>query len=416
MTVLIKTRGGRFFQDSEERFISFWSQQSQKGYSLATPEEAEMYLNKYKKRDNRDLPVFFPYWQNPIPNDGYGGVAMYMKDFDKFGGIHLQGELQNQSVALVYNIPGTMAKFVRQYRSFTGLKIAYTMFETTEWPERWVEALGQNSDVIFVPSVWNKSVLSKQLKKAKYDVPVEVVPHGINPIEFTIADRPDNFNGKFRFLMYNAGNKRKGFPDYLQAFVDEFGKDEPVEFICKTWSEWQDRFHKYAMHKNIKLVYGKLNRSEQNKLLHEANCFVFPSKGEGFGLPPLEAMATGMPCIITKAHSHLDFWNEGCYEVTTHLEDAEIEPRLGKKLPPFENHPAAKDIKEVIDHAASLQWKNTGQWYVPDQPSLRKQMRHVYENWAEAKSRGLKGAEFVRENFTYEKSLDKMGKAIKKYL
>lgn len=44
-----------------------------------------------------------------------------------------------------------------------------------------------------------------------------------------------------------------------------------------------------------------IKRIAHNKLLtllRKAHCLLFPSSGEGFGLPPREAMATGIPVIL----------------------------------------------------------------------------------------------------------------------
>jgi len=44
---------------------------------------------------------------------------------------------------------------------------------------------------------------------------------------------------------------------------------------------------------------GRVNDEELVRLYNQAACFVFPSLYEGFGLPPLEAMACGCPVLVS---------------------------------------------------------------------------------------------------------------------
>ena len=44
---------------------------------------------------------------------------------------------------------------------------------------------------------------------------------------------------------------------------------------------------------------GRISDEELVRLYNQAECFVFPSLYEGFGLPPLEAMACGCPVLVS---------------------------------------------------------------------------------------------------------------------
>lgn len=48
---------------------------------------------------------------------------------------------------------------------------------------------------------------------------------------------------------------------------------------------------------------GYVTDAELRALYQQACCFVFPSRYEGFGLPPLEAMACGCPVVVSRAAS-----------------------------------------------------------------------------------------------------------------
>lgn len=57
-----------------------------------------------------------------------------------------------------------------------------------------------------------------------------------------------------------------------------------------------------ALPANVKHV-GYVSDGELRALYEQAACFVYPSIYEGFGLPPLEAMACGCPVIVAQAAS-----------------------------------------------------------------------------------------------------------------
>jgi len=98
------------------------------------------------------------------------------------------------------------------------------------------------------------------------------------------------------------------------------------------------------------------NTNQLMALHAKTDCFVFPSKGEGWGYTPIEAILTGNPVIITEAHSFLDWINPACLPVQTTLEPATF-----------------SILGEIQD--------DVGYWFKPDKEDLKKQMRFIYETW-----------------------------------
>ncbi len=57
-----------------------------------------------------------------------------------------------------------------------------------------------------------------------------------------------------------------------------------------------------SVRKSVRFV-GNVSSERLNELYNLADVFIFPSRFEGFGLPPLQAMACGTPVITTNATS-----------------------------------------------------------------------------------------------------------------
>jgi glycosyltransferase involved in cell wall biosynthesis len=54
-------------------------------------------------------------------------------------------------------------------------------------------------------------------------------------------------------------------------------------------------------------ITGYVSREQLRDLYRHAKVFVYPSRAEGFGIPPLEAMACGAPVIATRVGAIPDF-------------------------------------------------------------------------------------------------------------
>jgi len=116
---------------------------------------------------------------------------------------------------------------------------------------------------------------------------------------------------KERFGKYILTIAREGAPEakHQRKGLDRF--DEAIGMIKNRLKA--DGIKTVAVtNLNLKNVdhiipFGSIKGSEIFKLIRGAMLFVFPSRGEGFGLPPLEAMSVGTPVVYTNIPSHKEF-------------------------------------------------------------------------------------------------------------
>jgi len=55
---------------------------------------------------------------------------------------------------------------------------------------------------------------------------------------------------------------------------------------------------------------GHLNQNDLVNILSSSSIFVFPSFAEGFGLPPIEAMKSGVPVIVSDIDVHREICSD----------------------------------------------------------------------------------------------------------
>ena len=152
---------------------------------------------------------------------------------------------------------------------------------------------------IFTISEFSKKDIIKYLKIDKKKV--DVIYCGTSD-SFKKVYEKNNY-GKY-VLGVSTINKRKNFDGLIHGFLKSQLIDCKLLLVGsedkKIYSNVE--FTKYSNLKNI-IFTGYVSEEELVNLYSNAQIFVYPSLYEGFGLPPLEAMACGCPTAVSNVTS-----------------------------------------------------------------------------------------------------------------
>ena len=229
----------------------------------------------------------YQYWfGTDLPQYGYGSMLDGFKS-----GLPADVQIHDQaSVGVLMYDPSKPHSFLRgQHRAL------FTMWETTQLPAKYSRLIN-NYDQIIVPCEHNRELF------APYTDNVSVVPLGIDTSHWKPTPRPAN--NRFRF---NAGGSmwlRKGLDVVVDAF-EKSGVDAELHIKVPFKRFIPDR----QWPSNIVIHTGWMTKEEQFDWYNKADCFIGASRGEGFGLMPLQSMALGIPTIITPTSGQAQYAN-----------------------------------------------------------------------------------------------------------
>lgn len=291
-----------------------------------------------------------------------------------------------------------------------GWNIGMSMWETPRLP-----GFGRHCsevDEVWVPSPFNWQVFSESEWTSEEHV--SYMPLGVDtelnsprPSKVKITD---DFRTQFDFIYgiicgYSA---RKGVDLVLTAHQELFSRSDSVALLIKG-----DHFGSKLFPKDMKTLYeGTIlvdlsdrpadvvqaieRKVQKNKpvVLYSfdplsdiqiaevylaMDGFVFPSRGEGFGLPPLEAMSCGIPVVGTAATGMKEFM----------LEDISypVQSRGWKQEPGCD-----WITQDYVGHVFAD----------PDYEQYRDSVWRMYSNREEAQAKAKKAREFVVNNYRAE--------------
>jgi glycosyltransferase involved in cell wall biosynthesis len=168
-----------------------------------------------------------------------------------------------------------------------------------------VEAYSNGCEEVWTANDWGaQAMINSGVPQDR----VHVYEHGIDPELYLPFLRGKN--KKIRFLHIDSGSPRKRSDLVEKAFNKIYSKHKNnIELTLKythaphSGSDWFDidvlKNRGDWIRPGTRHINETLSDKEMTALINYHDVLVYPTEGEGFGMIPLEVMATGMPVIST---------------------------------------------------------------------------------------------------------------------
>ena len=295
--------------------------------------------------------------------------------------------------------------------------VIYTMMESLKVNPTFVNNCNRFYNSCWTPTNYNANVF----KEAGLSIPVKVLPIGIDDM-YQHENSIDNFflnyqsfpqNAPmepqgFKFISVFRWSFRKGFDVLIKSYLREFKKKDNVSLILisRHAAMSHDKRFEEAIERDILNLIDKYGHIDSPpiywckdimpmdfmpSMYRIGDCFVSTSRGEGFGIPMLEASKMGLPCILPNHTGFTDYaTNENCfrYDVDRWVVCNDVPEWNGWVTRDFSGQEFPLFGEDTVNEVSYL-------------------MRFVMDNPEMAKKRNEKLNEVIRTRYSWDVLIDK---------
>lgn len=237
--------------------------------------------------------------------------------------------------------------------------VAATMWESSRLPRDWADRLNRAAAVV-VPSRYVREVMlaSGVLR------PLFVVPEGVDPAVHHLLHRPERETTTT--LVVAAGGRRKHLAEAVAGWLLAFAEDPCARLVIKTSPGTDVPF---AGDPRVSVLTDSLT-TRGLAALYRAADVLLALGSEGFGLPLVEGMATGLPVVALSSEGQADVCREAPDLVLT------VPPRFFEEADdPGYGRCGVRGVPNPEDVAARLRW-------VADHPADARTLGREASKWA----------------------------------
>ncbi len=255
-------------------------------------------------------------------------------------------------------------------------------------PAEWIGPLRDVVDELWVPSHWvRRCAVESGVPEEK----IVVVPNGVDVERYTPGPGtyPLGTRKGTKLLFVGGCIPRKGIDALLESYLATFTRRDDVCLVVKPFgggsvyrdSSMEDLVRQAAAGAGaeIEVVDGELTDRDMADLYRSCDALVHPYRGEGFGLPIAEAMASGLPVVVPDGGACLDF----------------CDPSVGWLVP----------ARQVSIGADEWTPSKAGAWWLePSRLALGEAMRALVADPDARARKGAAGRRRILSGFTWEQA------------
>lgn len=251
------------------------------------------------------------------------------------------------------------------YQKSSVYSVGFTYWETNRLPKSWVGYMNEMDEI------WTASTFMKYVFVwSGVRVPVYNFSLGVNEKIFYPKKR--NRKNVFTFMSMGSPSSRKNSQIAVDAFIKLFGDNENYRLLYKSSgppdARWFNGTEKTLIknHPRITVLDEIVQEQELSSIYDMADCLLYPTSGEGWGLIPFQAIAKGIPTICTNATSCTEF--------------AEMSVPLDYNWSKYK---------------MSGVYSDAGEWAEPNFDDLCDKMLYVVNNYEEVADKTFQAAQYI---------------------